>query len=134
MGFYGIPFESQLLIYQFDSLTGATDGDWHFDTFYPEMKALLLLQDVDERSGPTAYLRGTHRLHAFRLRHEFFGYRKHRKLRFFSPADLSPWLEREVFLCGQAGTLIIFDGRGLHRPTAQQGSPRSFLMNYLVRA
>ena len=73
-GYYGVSFTSKALIYQFDSLTGTTDGPWHFDTFYPEMKALLFLQDVNERCGPTAYIKGSHRLHGFRLRNEWFGY------------------------------------------------------------
>ncbi|MEO7470380.1 phytanoyl-CoA dioxygenase family protein [Sphingobium limneticum] len=35
---------------------------FHSDTFYPNMKAWLFLEDVPMESGPFAYVRGSHRL------------------------------------------------------------------------
>jgi len=127
----GIPFGSSLLVYQYDSGAGATGGPWHIDTFYSEFKTLLFLKDVDESCGPTAYIPGSHRLWKLRLKNEFFDYLIGRDVRFFEETVLGKLAKQQTLLCGKAGTLIVFDGRGLHRSTAQQGRSRSLLMNYL---
>ena len=106
-------------------------GPWHIDTFYPEFKTLLFLKDVDESSGPTAYIRGSHRLWKLRLKNEFFDYLIGKEVRFFDDTMLGKLAEQQTLLCGKAGTLVVFDGRGFHRSTAQEGRSRSLLMNYL---
>ena len=127
----GVLFGSGLLVYQYDGGAGETGGPWHIDTFYPEFKTLLFLKDVDESSGPTAYIPGSHRLWKLRLKNELLDYLIGREVRFFDETILGELAEQQTLLCGKAGTLVLFDGRGLHRSTAQQGRSRSLLMNYL---
>jgi hypothetical protein len=127
----GIDFGSQLLVYQHNGPAVGAEGPWHFDTFYPEFKAFLFLCDVDDRCGPTAYVPGSHRHWWLRIKNQLLDYPKGKEVRLFDGAAIGRLPERETLLCGEAGSLLLLDGRGLHKATAPAGGSRSVLMNYL---
>lgn len=105
--------------------------DWHTDTWKFRFKAILYLTDVLPENSPLCYLSGSHNNQHWRWLWFFYNY-----LRFAFPS--SQWA---MFLCsrliqtqinnpafkfvqctGKAGTLILFDARGIHRgsPLKQQ--------------
>jgi hypothetical protein len=108
---------------------------FHFDTWHPNVKAFLYLNDVDAGSGPFRYLAGSHRKAAWRRK---------REIEFDSDGWDGSWghyfptevdhlkrihgFEERVFTA-KAGTLIIGDYRGLHRGTPLQPGGRRVLLN-----
>ena len=86
------------------------NAEWHVDIEdLHVVKAFLFLTDVDEDSGPTEYVAGTHPHgeHALELAAQL---RRGMLLTEEAPFGLTP--ER---LVGRAGTVALLDTRGLHR-------------------
>lgn len=128
--YYGLPFFSGVLVYQHNLQSNHNTRGYHVDWFGKEFKAFLYLDDVHEGNGPFTYLRGSHRLYLTRLRRQL-NPRHGVSPTSFEDADLGRALEREVRVCGQAGTLILADVRGIHRGSPQIDGQRSALVNYL---
>lgn len=128
-----IPYKSRQLAFEQNVVAYREPQPWHFDTFYPEWKAMLYLEDVDASNGATAYIPGSHRDHGFRRHHQLLGYFQGLEARFFSDDDLGARADEQILLDAPAGTLVLMDGRGLHRVMPQIDRPRRLLVNYLVR-
>lgn len=101
--------------------------DWHRDTWKFRFKAMLYLTDVTVDNAPLRYLEGSHagrdrrfgRFWLDYLTDAFEGEPWHaRSARRSAAADCRNRALRERVCTGPAGTLILFDTRGLHR-----GSP-----------
>jgi len=119
---------------------------FHIDTWLPRFKAFLFLTDVSPDNGPLVYVPKSH-LGLWRLRLErdvqkdFVagddGYIHsdlaaytgclfpHQARRLFGSHDLTP-----VTAVVDAGTLVVMDGRGLHRATPLRSGRRLMLSSY----
>jgi hypothetical protein len=131
--YYGVPFSSGVLVFQHNTRTNEQTRYYHVDAFIREFKSFVYLDDVDEGNGPFAYLRGTQRNHAMRVRKQVVGNGEGESPTSFSKGDVGRLLDREVRVCAPAGTLILADVRGLHRGTPQADRSRSVIVNYIVR-
>ncbi|MGC0375888.1 phytanoyl-CoA dioxygenase family protein [Streptomyces sp. SAI-229] len=121
----------------------------HIDTWKKRLKAFLYLEDVTADNGPMRYLRGSHR-GAWRLPSEAridawyrtddrgFALPEHYYLGCVWPHEagrLSAAFGYEDVECtGTAGTLVMFDGRGVHRATPLRAGRRTILTSYWVHA
>jgi len=131
-GYYGFPFYSGVLVYQHNIQTNSNTRYYHVDWFGKQFKPFLYLDDVDEGNGPFTYLRGTHRSHFIRLKKQLIGNAEGSPTSFYE-RDLESVLDQEVQVCGEAGTLILADVRGIHRGSPQINRSRSVLVNYMYR-
>jgi hypothetical protein len=130
---YGMPFHSNVLVFQHNTQSNEHTRYYHVDAFVREFKSFIYLDDVDPGNGPFAYLRGTHRNHFTRLKKQVLGNGEGQSPTSFFEDDIKPLLEREVQICGPAGTLILTNVRGLHRGSPQIERSRSVLVNYILK-
>lgn len=110
-------------------------GGWHRDnTILKYPKAMIYLSDVDNSNGCFEYIKGTHDIKGIIK----LLYKNNIKPSqgTFSEKEIEDKFnnqnnfKREKFF-GNAGTLIIFDGRGIHRGTPlKSGKKRYSLTNY----
>jgi hypothetical protein len=121
---------------------------FHIDTWLPRFKAFLFLCDVTPENGPLVYVPGSHRgWWRFRLERQVQrdfvpgddGYIDtersaytgclfpHQAERIFRATGLTP---RTVLV--PAGTLVVLDGRGLHRATRFVAGRRLMLSSYWI--
>jgi hypothetical protein len=131
--YYRVPIHSGLLMFQHNTRSNANTRYHHVDAFSKEFKAFLYLDDVDAGNGPFTYIRGSHRSHLTRLKKQLVGNQIGSPTS-FSERDVRRMLNREVQVCGEAGTLILADVRGIHRGSPQIGRSRSALVNYMTRS
>ncbi len=131
-GYYGFPMHSGALVYQHNIQTNSNTRYYHIDWFGKQFKPFLYLDDVDAGNGPFTYLRGTHRSHWIRIKKQILGNREGSPTSFYEE-DLHSVLDWEVQICGEAGTLILADVRGIHRGSPQVNRSRSVLVNYMYR-
>lgn len=106
---------------------------FHFDDWKHRFKGYLYLTDVDESSAPMIYLKGSH-YGTWRHKKEYEMFSKYKNTGGASTTDpeskmLGCFDQEEIkllknqyslkeFICiGKAGTLLFFDGRGLHQGT-----------------
>lgn len=119
----------------------------HIDTWKMRMKAFLYLEDVGEDNGPTVYYKGSHRglwrlpMEAriagwYRTDPEGFAVPDDFYLGCFWPHEVQRLVEangfRETICTGPAGTLLMFNGRGLHRATPLRSGRRLTLASYWI--
>jgi hypothetical protein len=129
--------------------TGAFEHFYHMDSWRPRYKAFLYLTDVDHGNGPFTYTPRTH--------YGMWRYRYERDIaQIFSPGPHGLindeesayvgclWPHEYTRVCkhlgtgpkvvtGKAGTLILFDARGLHRIPPLEHAPRIILSSYWIR-
>lgn len=126
----------------------AFDRMFHMDTWKHRVKAFLYLHDVNESDAPLTYLKRSQR-GAWRLPMEAKinqhyqinsqGYALNEETAFvgcYWPYEVEQ-LKRtygfsELICTGQAGTLIIFDARGLHKANVLYNEYRQVLISYWV--
>ncbi|MEH0544521.1 phytanoyl-CoA dioxygenase family protein [Streptomyces sp. B21-105] len=129
--------------------TGAFEHFFHIDSWRPRYKAFLYLCDVTEANGPFTYIPGTH-FGTWRRRYDrdiarvfqagVDGYIHDEASAYVGCL----WPHEEAALCarlhteprtvtGKAGTLILFDARGLHRIRPLVHAPRIILSSYWIR-
>ncbi len=110
----------------------------HFDDWRHRFKALLYLTDVDLPQGPFVYFAGSHRQAPWRFEEEFDYEIHHRNGK---QGALVPGQARalcrdhgyeETVITGRAGTLILFDARGLHNAKQTFRGERIILGNYFA--
>lgn len=127
----------------------ACDRMYHMDTWKLRLKAFLYLHDVTERDAPMQYLRGSHRGSwrfpmeakiARDYRTTSRGYAASPEIAYLGcywPYEIDELKEQygmeEVTCTGSAGTLVVFDTRGLHRATELLGDGRRVLISYWIR-
>lgn len=119
----------------------------HMDTWKKRLKAFLYLEDVDEDNAPMIYLRGSHRglwrlpteariAGWFRTDNQGFALPEDYYLGCFWPHEVQRIAAahgyRETVCTGRAGTLVMFDGRGLHRATPLRAGRRLILSSYWI--
>jgi hypothetical protein len=131
--YYGVPMYSQCLMFQHNTATNHDTRTYHVDAFNRQFKSFLYLDDVDPGNGPFAYIPGSHKMHGKRLWKQFRGNPGDESPTTFFGAELGELTEVETAICGDAGTLIVADVRGLHRGTPQVDRSRSVLVNYIYR-
>ncbi len=127
----------------------ACDRMYHMDTWKHRLKAFLYLHDVGMDEAPMIYLKGSHE-GAWRLPMEARidaryktndrGYAASPDLAFIGcywPYEVNEFKTlyglQDVICTGPAGTLIIFDSRGLHRATELKCPYRKLLINYWIK-
>jgi Phytanoyl-CoA dioxygenase (PhyH) len=119
----------------------------HIDTWKMRIKAFLYLEDVGQDNAPTIYYKGSHR-GLWRLpmearvagwyRTDQHGYAtpEDRYLGCFWPHEVQRLVEahgyHETICTGSAGTLLMFNGRGLHRATPLNFGRRLLLASYWI--
>ena len=112
--------------------TGSGLG-WHIDhTVLKYPKAMIYLEDVDENNGPFQYIEGTNNFInkiLIRLKNNFdFGKGK------FTNDQVAEIIKKNNYnlktFCKKAGTLILFDGNGIHRGSPLNFNKRYSLTNY----
>jgi|GEM_PF-1809641 len=122
----------------------------HIDTWQHRLKAWLYLDDVGPEQAPMAYLRGSHKPSNWRLAVEKVVARRYHTTPDGYATDDSLYIgcvwpheaqllrQRygfdEIMCAGAAGTLVMFDSRGLHRATPLVSGRRIVLLSYWVHA
>jgi Phytanoyl-CoA dioxygenase (PhyH) len=119
----------------------------HMDTWKLRMKAFLYLEDVTTENGPTVYYQGSHRglwrlpMEAriagwYRTGPQGFSVPEDLYLGCFWPHEVQRLTEahgyRKTVCTGAAGTLLIFNGRGLHHATPLNSGRRLTLNSYWI--
>lgn len=129
--------------------TGSFEQFFHIDTWRPRYKAFLYLTDVDEHNGPFIYTPGTH-FGVWResIDHEIYTVFRPGPGTFINDEASAFvgcfWPHQYDALCSQlataphtvtggAGTLILFDARGLHSVRPLDRSPRIILYSHWIR-
>jgi hypothetical protein len=112
---------------------GSGEG-WHKDDSFRAFKAILYLNDVDERCGPFQIFERSHKLEHY-VQDMATAQLKFRHLR-ISDAQIGRILAREPgrlrTLTGAAGTLILADTASIHRGSPPVAGVRYALTNYYV--
>jgi hypothetical protein len=107
----------------------------HFDDWRHRFKALLYLQDVDEKNGPFVYYQRSHLAGAWKERYfrEYEADGDEGRYGYFFPHEMKRILREQGFkerMClGTAGTVILADFRGIHRGTMLEKGERVILNN-----
>jgi len=101
----------------------------HWDDWRVRLKSFLYVTDVGPDNAPTLYLRGSHERVPWRREKDYAS-------RFLPTASaggswytVEPLQFEKVSFLGAAGTLIIFDARGLHAGTQLKSGRRIMLMS-----
>ncbi len=126
------------------------ERNYHMDTWKQRMKAFLYLVDVGPDEAPLQYLRGSHHglwrlpteariARYYQTGSNGFAVANEERhfLGSFWPHEIAQLKHdfgfEEVLCTGPAGTLVVFDGRGLHRATAlHHGDLRLILTSYWI--
>ena len=109
-------------------------GGWHRDnTILKYPKAMIYLSDVNDSNGCFEYIKGTHNIKGIinllfekNIKPDQGTFSNEEIKNKFNDNNL---FKKEKFL-GKAGTLLIFDGRGIHRGSPLKYGKRHSLTNY----
>lgn len=149
MGFDAAPLRQKIELRTLKGPLLAFDRLFHFDTWKHRLKAFLYLHDVRAEHAPLVYLSGSHR-GTWRWPEEFVmwqnyevgddGYARIEDLTYlgcYLPHEVGELKRRYGFqerVCvGSAGTLVLFDARGLHRASELHAPYRKILISYWTR-
>jgi Phytanoyl-CoA dioxygenase (PhyH) len=126
----------------------ASEMQYHMDTWRHRVKAFLYLEDVGPDQAPMTYLRGSHcggwrRLVEMQIDRDYVvddrGFGAHLDVWYlgcFWPHEVgqlkTDYGYEEVSCTGRAGTLVVFDGRGLHKATPLWSGRRLILTSYWI--
>lgn len=115
-----------------------SEADWpHMDDWRHRFKAFMYLSSVGENQAPFVYYAGSHRQGWWRLHKEI----EHRQYGGGGPILTPPQLEylmkrygfQKQVITGEPGTLILFDGRGIHHGTPLRSGERVIMVSYFDR-
>jgi hypothetical protein len=98
---------------------------WHLDVLGDQLKAMVLLTDVESTQGPMEYKVGSHRLPLPRRWHP-----NQQHGTYFSPEEVAELPGELLQATGRAGDCVIFDPHGLHRGTPCVNAERKALVVY----
>jgi hypothetical protein len=119
----------------------------HMDGWKTRLKAFLYLEDVGDANAPMIYLKGSHHglwrlpmeaslASRFRTDQRGFALAEDYYMGCFWPHEVLRLTEtygfKEMICTGDAGTLVLFDGRGLHRATPLRSGRRLLLASVWV--
>jgi len=110
-------------------------GGWHRDSIYRQCKAILYLNDVNERNGAYQIIQNSHKLTSMlkdnKKTNSYFEYVR------FSDEQVSDILKKDPkrlqTVTGKAGTLILKDCSAIHRGSPLKEGKRYALTNYFFR-
>lgn len=97
-----------------------TDKGWHHDCKGKYVKAMWLLTDASSTGQRMSYIAGSHT-----TRHRFATYEESR----FTDAEALAYGEDIVECVGPAGSVVIFDTNGVHRPNRNLGPRRETIVS-----
>lgn len=122
---------------------------FHSDTWRHRLKAFLYLTDVDSENAPLVYLPKSHYgFWRFGIDKELWQFTKTKSDTFLADVDsqyagtlfphqssyvLRKLKSKEIEAIGKAGTLVIFDARGLHRSKPLISGDRVILSSYWIK-
>jgi hypothetical protein len=119
----------------------------HMDSWKMRFKAFLFLEEIHQENAPMIYLTGSHHgvwrlpmeariAGQFRTDQRGFAVPEDYYIGCFWPHEVQRLAEtygyREITCTGPAGTLMMFDGRGLHRATPLRSGRRLMLTSYWI--
>jgi len=113
----------------------AREGDyWHIDSVGDQVKAMILMSDVDMDNAPVRYKVGTHRLDHEDLRHMKFAFFKYgRGHNYADPKTFRETPGEIVYGTGKVGDCLFFDTLGLHSGTrCAKGRRMVIVVTYIV--
>lgn len=127
--------KGMLLAARIDAVPGniGSGGGWHRDSpITHQFKAICYLNDVDERTGPFQYIKGSHKKFNV-VKCYLSGLFKPGQFR-FKDAEISNYLSksdlRVTEVTGQEGTLVFADTKGIHRGKPIESGSRYVLFCY----
>ena len=136
----GVPFNTRAEL-RSEPLKNELVDDLHADTWRFRLKAMLYLTDVTPETSPFRYLAGSHQDTHWPVRrfaYDYLGdvFDGHPTLQRVRLTEARRRYEdprfRKMLCTGPAGTLILFDARGLHSATTLQKGSRIVLNRTFV--
>jgi hypothetical protein len=123
---------------------------YHFDAYKKRIKAFLYLTDVGPENAPVGFIKGTHITQAWRLAREIEMFSNYQKdaggyaadqesayLGCYWPHEIKKLLHSKGFepitCTGKAGTVVIFDGKGLHLANQLVADKRAVLVSHWIQ-
>lgn len=121
---------------------------WHFDSYKKRLKCFLYLSDVGPENAPVGYLKGSHGTCLSRISRElemYAGYKKdgHGYAKDNESAYLGCYWPHEakalqrrfepVTCTGTAGTVVVFDGKGIHLANQLLSGKRIVLVSHWIQ-
>lgn len=110
-------------------------GGWHRDSIFRQCKAILYLNNVNERNGAYQIIRNSHKLTSI-LKDNKKANSYFEQVR-FSDEQISDLLKKDPkrlqTITGKAGTLILKDCSAIHRGSPLKEGKRYALTNYFFR-
>lgn len=109
-------------------------GGWHRDSLYRQVKAILYLNDVNEKNGAYQIIKNSHKLRS-RLQDIGIGGIDSTQVR-FSDQQVEKIIQNDpsrlITVKGKAGTLILKDCSAIHRGSPLKEGIRYALTNYFL--
>lgn len=148
IGENAVPLRQSMEIRTAKGQISAFNRMFHMDSWKPRTKAFLYLHDIEADDAPLCYLKGSHK-GQWRLPMEYKlamqyeagdnGYSKDLDVVWvgcYWPYEVSSLKRQygieEVVCTGKAGTLVVFDARGLHKATELRSASRKILINHYI--
>jgi hypothetical protein len=150
-----VEFPRKQILLKTKVLDEAYSDFFHVDHWEYKLRAYLFLEDLGEDNAPIHYLAGSHELRPWRLRKEYEIFRHFeptpKDVRYANPhstaeskycgiclppeahAIRTTWGYEEIVATGPAGTLLLFDARGLHRSSVLRAGRRLVLGMHIDR-
>ena len=101
----------------------------HWDDWRVRLKAFIYLTDVGEDNAPTLFLRGSTRGVPWRLEKDYASVFLPQASAGGSWHPIEPLGFERVMCTGKAGTMVVFDARGIHAATQLRKGIRVMLMS-----
>ena len=113
-----------------ERLEPALEGDfWHIDKLYDQVKAMVLLTDVDPEHGPVRYKPGTHRERPEALNRVLHQTLRHGLSWAYPPDPFVRELDApEMLATGRAGDVLFLDTLTIHSGTRCRTDHRDLLV------
>ncbi|MGM9515879.1 phytanoyl-CoA dioxygenase family protein [Roseateles sp. DB2] len=148
IGENAVPLRQSMEIRTVKGSVHAFNRMFHMDSWKPRVKAFLYLHDVTTDDAPVVYLKGSHkgdwRLPMEYKTHTLYqtsetGYAKDLDVVWvgcYWPYEVNEIKKKhglqEQVCTGKAGTLVVFDARGLHKATELINDHRYILINHYI--
>jgi Phytanoyl-CoA dioxygenase (PhyH) len=123
---------------------------YHFDSYKKRIKVFLYLTNVNKFNAPISYMKGSHRVGFWRIKRELemfcqykkdtYGYSANQESSYLGcywPHEAKKMQEQMKFqpitCVGKAGTVIIFDGKGIHMANQLLAQRRAVLVSHWIQ-
>ena len=116
--------------YMAEVMTPATKLEsWHIDCLRPTIKCFLLLDDIGEEQAPLRYIDRSHLVDEARLRLFYRIARGGLGAAYFDDGAAADYDRQARHVVGTAGSLVVFDSRGIHAGSICRSGTRITLAN-----